>query len=197
MGPSSSRDFTMSRSIDIATADRMQTKTRLMYRFAAAPLPPPWASATPNSSVLIHTASRIPMNEVASRKIASFLSTLPSSPCLREPINALPNLWVMLLPTAITPGTPRFIMPGVIKNAPPLPMKPLSTPPMKPRRTTCSAVPRSRAMKSLKRNSGITQSLHMEQTQHSRRERAVDYGKDRHRQQQHNRGRNLRAGCRR
>jgi hypothetical protein len=88
------------------------------------------------SELLIQTARRIPTKEVRTRKTPSFRSTLPISPCFRAPIIALPNLWVMLLPTAITPGTPRFIIPGVMKNAPPLPMKPLRVPPMKPSRTT-------------------------------------------------------------
>ena len=63
---------------------------------------------------------------VMSMKAASLSrSTLPASPCLRDPTMALPNLWVMLLATAMTPWTPRFIMPGVMKKAPPLPMNPL------------------------------------------------------------------------
>ena len=44
---------------------------------------------------------------------------------------------VMLDPTAMTPCTPRFIIPGVMKKAPPLPMNPLSVPPMNPSITTC------------------------------------------------------------
>ena len=100
---------------------------------------------------MIHTAIRIPMNEVRIRNAPSRLSTLPSSLCLREPIIALPNLWVILLPTATTPGTPRFIMPGVMKNAPPLPMNPDRMPPMRPRITTWTAEARSRVTKCSKR----------------------------------------------
>jgi len=59
---------------------------------------------------------------------------------------AFPNLCVMLLATATTPLTPRFIIPGVMKKAPPLPMNPLSVPPMKPNRTTCAAAQKSREM---------------------------------------------------
>ena len=73
---------------------------------------------------------------VISRKSPNRLSTLPISPCFLEPIMALPNLWVMLLATATTPLTPTFIMPGVMKKAPPLPMKPLNTPPMNPKTIT-------------------------------------------------------------
>jgi hypothetical protein len=49
----------------------------------------------------------------------------------------------MLLATATTPFTPKFIIPGVMKKAPPLPMKPLRVPPMNPNRTTWKAVARS------------------------------------------------------
>jgi hypothetical protein len=101
-------------------------------------------------ALLIH-ARRIPTKEVITRNPASRLSTLPNSPCLLAPIIALPNLWVMLLPTATTPGTPRFIMPGVMKKAPPLPMKPLRVPPMNPKMITCTAAARSSSVKCPKR----------------------------------------------
>jgi hypothetical protein len=60
---------------------------------------------------------------------------------------ALPNLCVMLLATATTPGTPRFIIPGVMKKAPPLPMNPERMPPTNPRTTTCAAAQTSMRMK--------------------------------------------------
>lgn len=68
-----------SRSIDTATTDRMEMKTMLMYRFAAAP-PCDSSSPWPNRYELIHTAIRIPTIAVISMKIPSFLSTCPSSP---------------------------------------------------------------------------------------------------------------------
>ena len=66
----------------------------------------------------------------------------------------------MLLPTAITPGTPRFIIPGVMKKAPPLPMNPLRMPPTNPNSTTWSAFARSRTMKSFQSSSGILHLAH-------------------------------------
>ena len=129
-----------SRSIDTATNVSTPTKMPLMYRSDAALLPPMWASPPANSLLFIQTASLIPTMAVASRYIARRLSTLPIWACLRAPTNALPNLCVMLLPTETTPETPRFIIPGVMKKAPPLPMKPESTPPMKPSSTTRNAV---------------------------------------------------------
>ena len=70
------------------------------------------------------------------RQRPSRRSTFPSSRCFRDPTIALPNLWVMLLPTATMPGTPRFIIPGVMKKAPPLPMNPERMPPTRPRTIT-------------------------------------------------------------
>jgi hypothetical protein len=61
----------------------------------------------------------------------------------------------MLLATATTPSTPMFIMPGVMKKAPPLPMKPLSVPPMKPSKITCKAVARLMSMYLRARSSGM------------------------------------------
>src|SRR4030065_248973 len=118
----------------------MQTKTILMYGFA----PPPCTAPPPSppllkSKLLIQTASRMPPAAVISMKRANRLSTFPILPWAWDPTIALPILGVILLPTATTPCIPRFIIPGVIKKAPPLPIKPLSTPPMNPIITICSA----------------------------------------------------------
>src|SRR3990172_7053883 len=123
--------------------------------FAPCPCPPPPAK----SLLLIQTASRTPRMAVMRRNAARRLSTFPMCECLRAPTIALPNLWAMLLPTATTPETPRFIMPGVMKKAPPLPMKPESTPPMKPSSTTTIAVEGESWMNRSAGRSGMTFSL--------------------------------------
>src|SRR5512136_1674947 len=87
-----------------------------------------------------------PASAETPRAMPSLTSTCPYLARFMAPTSALGNLWHMLLATAIRPGTPRLIMPGVSTKAPPEPMKPLTRPPTKPMAKRYMIFPRERPM---------------------------------------------------